>query len=171
MCKRIKTHRFQTYLKIEIMFVSLKEASERFGDLAFLDGLVVTDQWNTCVFGLISQLSLQSRPKGRFWNFLRLPNHDFAASSPIDFATSSPIDFAASSPDSLREAIKHQKLTWMGGLTLPPTEEFGPLYIILNKKLQHWQWVERVVLARPWHDLDTLPYKWGLGASMKTKWR
>ena len=28
----------------------LKEASERFGDLAFLDSLVVTDQWNNCVF-------------------------------------------------------------------------------------------------------------------------
>ena len=136
----------------------VKEASERFGDLAFLDSLVVTDQWNTCVFGLISQLSLQSRPKGRFWNFLRLPNHDFVASSlsdfamssPIDFAAFSPIDFAASSPDSLREAITHQKLPWMGGLTLPPTEESCPLYINLNKKLQHWQWVERGVLARPW---------------------
>ena len=37
----------------------------------------------------------------------------------------------------------------VGGLTLPPTEEFCPLYITFNKKLQHWQWVERVVLARP----------------------
>ena len=132
------------------MSTFVKEASERFGDLAFLDSLVVTDRWNTFFFGLISRLSLQSRPKGRFWNFLRLPNHDFAASSPIDFATSSPIDFAASSPDSLREAIAHQKLPWMGGLTLPPTEEFCSLYSILIKKLQQWQWVERVVLARPW---------------------
>ena len=37
-------------------------------------------------FGLIKQLSSQSGPKGCFWNFLRLPNHDFAASSPINFA-------------------------------------------------------------------------------------
>ena len=36
--------------------------------------------------------------KCQFEGFLRLLNHDFAASSPIDFAMSSPIDFAASSP-------------------------------------------------------------------------
>ena len=36
------------------------------------------------------KLSSQSGPKGCFWNFFRLPSHDFAAYSPIDFAASSP---------------------------------------------------------------------------------
>ena len=37
-------------------------------------------------------------PKYQFGGFLRLPNHNFAACSPIDFAACSPIDFAACSP-------------------------------------------------------------------------
>ena len=42
------------------------------------------------LFGLITRLSLQLGPFGWFWNFLRLPNHDFAACIPIDCAAFSP---------------------------------------------------------------------------------
>ena len=65
-------------------------ARERLSDPSFIYRSVATDQWNTFFFGLLKQLSSQSGPKGCFWNFLRLFNHNFAACSPIDFDMCSP---------------------------------------------------------------------------------